>query len=750
MEIMIALIRYIPVITKSKRKILVVLINILFSFSISAQNNSNKINSGALSAETSENGLVSLQTLKNPKFNFPVNIFTSIEGCEVQGDVTTIRVSGNIIKYKKLLKNNSTGSSCYLTERFTQGKNSIHCDIQINGTGTPWTAKIQTNIVYKATKSSGIWAPWGDPRISKSSFPINGMLNVDKVTPEQNWTDPLLPRSFFNDTLFYGAPYFQYENPGIGFIPFQWNLLSIPMVSILESKEDAGMSIILNPGDDILDLTLTVHPDGTIIFNRLFNRISDKNILKFSFDIVCHEADWRGGLRWMSNNYPDYFNPSNPAADKMAGLGAYSDSDVDFDVSKMNKMDFRVNWRASFDFPYMGMFIPPVRPDESWTRFGGRSTSVDSMQQYAKKMKDLGFYTLSYFNVTEFGAKMKYPLAEPIIHNETDLWKSANDFLSIRLNGALLKVPERIPQEKLTFYSKTKSGGAYFTWEDGLIMDCGEPNYKNFLLDQAQRHIQLIPASDGICIDRLDWLRMYNEERDDGISWYIDRPARSLLYSWKNLMKDLCPLMHKNNKVIFVNNHDKRIDLLKNIDGIFDEFTYSGAPLNLTALLCINKPALGWTADNSSIKAEGADNFFQKYLYMGVYPMAPFPGNDHSIRPDEVTDRQYLDYGPLMAAISGKKWVLEPHAVEVVNNQAKANLFKIPDGYAAPVVFGKEIKTVILNIRNIPGLQKVICKAIYPGNDEYLELKSTFIAGMLQIQVPLVRGCAMVKIENVK
>jgi hypothetical protein len=281
-------------------------------------------------------------------------------------------------------------------------------------------------------------------------------------------------------------------------------------------------------------------------------------------------------------------------------------------------------------------------------------------------------------------------------------------------------------------------------------MDCGEPSYRDFLLDQAKKHIELIPSSDGICIDRLDWLRMYNEEKDDGISWYIDLPARSLVTSWKNLMKDLCPLMHNNNKVIFVNNHDKRIDFLKNTDGIFDEFTYAGVPLNLTALLCISKPALGWTADNSVIKTEGADIFFQKYLYLGVYPMAPFPGNDHSIRPDEWSDKQYLDYGPLLLAMRGKKWVLQPHCIEIVNCLAKANLFKVNDGYVIPVVFGKSAKVVTINVRNVPGLEKVNCKAIYPGKEEIISLISKTISGSLQIQVPLIRGCAMVKIENVK
>ena len=698
---------------------------------------------------TSEKNLL-LGSEKANKQTIPLKIVSALDGCETEGDVSSKQLPNNGIEYSRLLRNKATSSGCKMTERYTPTKAGVHYEMEIAGTGSPWTTKIKTNIGYKAGETSQIWAPWGDPRISKKSFPENGAISGEPITMEQNWADPLCPRPFFNDTLFYGAPYFKYNDTKIGFCPFQWNLLSIPMVTILESKDDAGMSVVLNPGDDILDLTLNVQSDGTLAFDRLFNRISTKNVLKFSFDVIVHEADWRGGLRWMSHNYPEYFNPENPRADGMAGTGAYSDSDVDFDVAKMKSMAFSVNWRASFDFPYMGMFIPPVAGKEEWKRFGGRITSIESMETYAKKMKSSGFHVLSYFNVTEFGAKMRYPLEKPATTNPSDLWKSANDFLSLNLNDALLHVPMSTSSDALKFYPKTKQGGAFFTWEDGVILDCGEPVYKDFLLEQANRHIKLIPSSDGVCIDRMDWLRMYNEDRDDGISWYINRPARSLLTSWKKLMNEFAPLMHKNDKVIFVNNHDKRIDLLKNIDGIFDEFTYGGSPLNLTALLCINKPALGWTADKEPIKAEGADNFFQKYLYMGVYPMAPFPGNDHSILPEAWTDQQYLDYGLLLTSMRGKKWVLEPHCLEVQNGLAKANLFKIPDGYVAPVVFGKNTTSVNLTIKNIPGLENVKCTAIYPGKEAQTLLKSKFKSGILTIQVPLERSCAMVKITKGK
>ncbi|MBK7712529.1 MAG: hypothetical protein IPJ37_17380 [Bacteroidales bacterium] len=405
-----------------------------------------KISSGNLNTEVTSEGLVSLREINGTEFIWPVNISASLKGCEVTGKAELISLPGGGAEIRRLMKYGVSGFSAYLTERFLPAGNSIRCELEIRGTGDPWTTEINSGIYFKANASSGIWIPWGDSRISKDCLPDHGITVSENRNSDQNWTDPLLARNFFNDTLFYGAPYFRYDNPGIAFIPFQWDLFCIPMVSLLESKADKGISIILNPDEDILDLTMQVKENGTVIFSRLFNRISDKNILKFSFDIVAHEADWRGGLRWMSAAYPEYFEPANQAADKMAGMGGYSDSDVDFDVAKMKKMNFSVNWRASFDFPYMGIFIPPVEENETWTRFGGSPTSVSAMQNYAEKMKSLGFHVLSYFNVTEFGARMKYPLEPVKITKEADLWKSANDFLCVKLDGSLLHIPWVYPR----------------------------------------------------------------------------------------------------------------------------------------------------------------------------------------------------------------------------------------------------------------------------------------------------------------
>ena len=139
---------------------------------------------------------------------------------------------------------------------------------------------------------------------------------------------------------------------------------------------------------------------------------------------------------------------------------------------------------------------------------------------------------------------------------EADLWKDPNDYFYAKFPEALLLDKGRPPN---TCY------GAF-------AVDCGEPRYRQFLLEQARRHLERLPDSAGICIDRLDWLNRYNLRGDDGTSWVDGRPARSLFLSWRAMMAQLGPLMHDAGKVIFVNNLRMRLELLRQVDGIYCEY----------------------------------------------------------------------------------------------------------------------------------------------------------------------------------
>ena len=427
------------------------------------------------------------------------------------------------------------------------------------------------------------------------------------------------------------------------------------MITVLDKKAGYGVSVVVSPEEYTQDMTLETSERGDITFRRLFHRIVKTNTIRFALDIVVHKPDWRCGLDWTSRRYPEYFEPVHPIEKDMYGTGAYSNHDVAFDVQRMKAMAFSVNWKASFDFPYMGMFLPPVDSKTTWTSFGRKKTSIGQMQAYSKKMKDLGFFVLNYFNVAEFGTKVTYP---PPVKSTRDgeEWKNCNDFMYKNFPDAVLRVPEAMSLEG-NIYPRTKHGSPFFTWEDAVAMDCGNKQYADFLIEQAQRHLEKIRiltafASTGwtgfVCSTSAP------TTEDPGLPKSL---LALFILSWQQFMERLGPLVHKDNKVIFVNNHDKRLDLLKHTDGFFDEFTYEESPLNLTAFTAIKKPFSGWTAEVKNLKKDGPDNFFQKYLYMGAFPMCPFPGNDHSIGPDAWADKQYLDYGPLMRMMKGREWV---------------------------------------------------------------------------------------------
>ena len=317
--------------------------------------------------------------------------------------------------------------------------------------------------------------------------------------------------------------------------------------------------------------------------------------MRLNMDIVPHPADWRGGLGWLVGRYPEFFDPPNPRADAMAGCGAYSADERHFDTTNLRRMAFRINWKCSEDFAYMGMFLPPMPNDmATWQRgsdeppIAGKSAfnSYKSLNDYSRWMREQGLYVLNYFNVTEFGRNMRWPVP---------LRKTATD-------ADALERPERFPLFEPREGPAACRRPARCTCYHAFVVDVGETGFQRFILAQARRHIEKLPDSAGICIDRLDWLRYYNPRGDDGVSWVDGKPARSLYMSWRDFMARVGPMMHKADKVIFVNNHEKRLELLKGVDGVYCEFCQTGPALNSTGLLTLRKPGVGWTPDAGTLR----------------------------------------------------------------------------------------------------------------------------------------------------
>ena len=493
------------------------------------------LRSGNLTAIVSEDG--NSVVLLSSKIQRVVMLEVSIDGYTQVGKPIIHSLRNGILGIQRDVKHLTSGERCTLHERFSAGNyGSIRWEMDVESLGVSRTAPIHMIARYPATQDTRFWTAWSDP-----SYFGNSSVEASQ------WKDPLTLMPLAKKHLYYGAPYFTYDEPRIGFVPVYRNLMAIPIASFLEPENHLGFSMALSPdaGDGLLDLTLDTNEEGSADFTFHYHRLNSDHAVRLAADIVSHEADWRGGVRWMTNRYPRYFNPRLKVAQELDGGAAYSaDGNTNFDAEKLREMGFRTNWKASFDFPFMGMFLPPVR-NEAWARFSGDSggtqalgtrnkngyISIEQMADYSERMRALGFHVLNYFNVAEFGANITYPPPARSTKLDSDLWKNADDFLFGRLSNAILFVPDGIPPRVLKFYPGTTVGGPYYTWGNGVILDCGEPEYEQFLLQQAQRHIERLPASSGICIDRMDWLRLYNDRRDDGISWLTSKPVRSLYVS---------------------------------------------------------------------------------------------------------------------------------------------------------------------------------------------------------------------------
>ncbi len=646
---------------------------------------------------------------------------TELVGCTNEGNISFQKLAGGGVEFQRTLVHRATGDRATLVERLTSGTDSVRWELSIQGLGKPWTTAIETHVTWPVVSSNALrfWTAWDQPG---RAAPASG----------ESWTDPLVLSPLANVRLSYGGnPWDEVDNT-----PYAaGGRFAIPLVMLADPQRNRALSIILSPEDRILEMALTVRRNGSVKFSRRDHRISSDRPVKFALDLVTHEADWRASLGWMIRRYPDYFDPPNARAAEIAGLAAYSDWEGELEVAKLRQMGFRVNWKASYDFPYMGMFLPPIADDELYTRFAkGNKTSIAQLRDYSRRMRAMGFHVLNYFNVTEFGGTTGMPAqADPSLA-AADRWKNVHNFVDMEIPDGILH---------------RFGGGLYGSWEGCVVMDCGAPNYRAFLLDQARRHIEKLPDSSGICIDRMDWLRLYNFRADDGVSWRRGGPARALSISWRDLLAELGPMFHRADKVIFGNATVNRTDLMREMDGIYHELGNVGAELNGSALQCVRKPLMVWTPDEKTLGAN-PDAYFQRHLYLGAYPTAPLPANDHTINPSPAVDRWYLDYGPLFQAFRGRRWVLLAHAVEVDNKRAKANLFETSHGLIAPVCFGDTNTSVALVIRNLSKLnlhgKDLLCDALQPAGEIPITLKASARKDALRIDVPLKRGCAVVRI----
>ncbi len=267
------------------------------------------------------------------------------------------------------------GHECVITNKVQKTAYGLQWDIYIAGKDSAWTVPIATSLQWDKPDDLQFWTSWSDNHLHPQS---------------DDWQDPFTYAPFQNLELNYGG-----ENH------LSRNAFVIPIATSFLKDANIGISFNEALTDTILNLKMLTMPGGNISYRHMNYRIDGKHVIHIRHEIVFHEADWRAGIGWLKEHYKEYFLPENPLVNRIAGNGAYSSYESEIDTAKYHQMDFSINWKASLDFPYMGMFIPPVKTsDERWLKYkqggvtiGDGYATINRLNEYSKRLNKMGFYT---------------------------------------------------------------------------------------------------------------------------------------------------------------------------------------------------------------------------------------------------------------------------------------------------------------------------------------------------------------------
>jgi len=726
-----------------------------------------------------------------------------------QPNSTTIMVQTNWLFTPSSSPYVPSNAGAIVTDIYTSTPSSIRWTTKIVGTSSlPWSVPIQTRIILDSNLAANelkIWSAW-----DRGSY--FGWNNGDK------YIDPLMPSDVLPAGWWDGE--YRYGNPRGSFSDF----FTLPIVSLLSANPsgndigDNGISLILDPSNPPLDLWMfTRASESGYYYEHHHFRIQSDITVTLNGDFVAHAADWRPAIGWLYQSYPEYLEPVNTEVFvTCAGTGSYSYYMGNLTNPALDLMDYAVNWDLSGRyFPYMGQFLPPVADGVEWLNDPEGSqpranVTFEIIGNWYRSMINNNFTDLSYFNVNEYGINIVLPPTNNAHMNNMnniprlssrptskhDLDKIIEKVLSPSIPSAIAQLNATATcvndwqnasaclisdlLDSLVVSSWDEIGqrvvsGAYYSWQNAVVVDPGVSSYHDFMLEQLVRHIVYEDAFAGIIIDRSDWQDVYNFHVDDGISFIPEAVnnqtnppftgiASSMKVTYGNMIHDLRTtiqnipyILNKKNEYITKYNLElptskatpvgngimmmnglgnSRLDNYRYYDGTFSE----GYAVNGEGFLSAFSPGILWTYDSSECctSVDSAGIYLQTHIYMGLAPMLPFPDNDHSIDWNMTSATLYSRYGNLFQNIVNKVWITYPHIISLHNQSssiyAKINAFltvsnissTLEQIFTIPVMLGENSTgNVYIQLTDIDRVWKSDTKVfpnIFPNTNKNLHI----------------------------
>ena len=478
-----------------------------------------------------------------------------------------------------------------------------------------------------------------------------------------NYEAPIKPEDLFQRTGQWGADItlvkhrlFEYG----GRLP---NITVIPAATIFDPEKDYGVTF-LEPLDVPKSLIqfffLPEKPEFSFVIVNRQLRLGPHIDAYACVLLKEHEGDWRPGLRWILNKYPEYFEAECKSIFRFEGSMLCDYINPPQRIERWLREGLK--WQEiHFHFPFYGLYAPKKK---EWMSV----TSIEAASQLnLKRLSRLGrrgpIYDAPVYKVSEKEIKSYIDL----LHQ-----KGVAAFMYYQMFECNRDYAEKNFKESIV---TDESGRFRPGWMYTYLMN-PDPKYRWFkhLLQQVEGLLAKYPNCDGLFLDRADY-RELDFSHDDGVTMVGNKPCHMIGFGFQKAMEQIADILHRRGKAIWTNGPTS-IEATKHIDGVMAE----GHPFWLKTLqyLCLVRPLIFLPlGDDASYKPRMTERNLKLCLEVGAYPHVT------PLQPEEYLKKNIFLfdlYLPLLRFLNGRRWVLTAHALKLPKRFG-GNIFQTPDGH---------------------------------------------------------------------
>ena len=144
------------------------------------------------------------------KANVPFHACTVLDSCTQQGPVAQLALESGGVEFSRIYVHDNTRTQCTVVDRFTPAKSSIQWEVEIVGSGSPWSTAIETQLSWLNPTGLSFWTAWDSPPVTDDQIAqyarLDKLIDVlqrtgkfaelnaaeDEMTwDKDSWSDPL-------------------------------------------------------------------------------------------------------------------------------------------------------------------------------------------------------------------------------------------------------------------------------------------------------------------------------------------------------------------------------------------------------------------------------------------------------------------------------------------------------------------------------------------------------------------------------